>query len=124
MVALLLPGLTGLGAFVRGAPSSAPRDGSREEWPPRAGVVPNEKTAIAIAEAVLVPVYGQKPVRKQGPFWATLRKGVWYVSGSPGRPASISTHGGRQVVRIRFGGVAEVHIARSDGRVLSIFAAK
>ena len=49
---------------------------------PRDGFVPDEKTAIKIAEAVLAPVYGEKQIASERPFKARLEKGVWTVDGT------------------------------------------
>jgi len=44
---------------------------------PKAGFVPDEKTAIAIAVAVWTPIYGEKNIQKEKPFKAVLKDGVW-----------------------------------------------
>jgi hypothetical protein len=48
---------------------------------PKEGFVPNEKTAIRIAEAVLGPIYGEDQIAKERPFAATLKGGVWTIEG-------------------------------------------
>ena len=70
---------------------------------PDAGFVPDDRTAIQIAEAVLTPIYGAEAVKHERPFTASLKDGVWTVVGSLPR-------GG-------VGGVALVEISRKDGRV-------
>lgn len=45
------------------------------------GYVPDAKTAVAVAEAILVPIYGEK-VLGQRPFIARLKKDEWRVHGS------------------------------------------
>jgi hypothetical protein len=40
-----------------------------------APVIPDEKTAVAVAEAVLIPIYGEERVRKERPFKG-LRKPI------------------------------------------------
>ena len=73
---------------------------------PSAGFVPDHKTAIRIAEAVLIPVYGEQQIIHERPFHAKLVKNVWYVRGSlPKRWA---------------GGVPEIEISKSDGRILYV----
>jgi hypothetical protein len=47
------------------------------------GLVPDKKTAIAIAEAVLFPIYGQKAIRDQRPYVTSLSRGQWTVDGAP-----------------------------------------
>jgi hypothetical protein len=70
---------------------------------PDAGFVPNEETAIRIAEAVLTPIYGADVISHERPFTATLRDGLWTVVGSS-HPGTV-------------GGVALVQISRKDGHI-------
>ncbi len=60
--------------------------------------VPDQKTAVSIAEAIWLPIYGEKVLEKQ-PFKATLSKDgkIWTVTGSipPG------TLGGFPIIEIR-----------------------
>ena len=71
--------------------------------------VPDEKTAVLIAEAVIAPVFGEDTVRGERPFYAVLDKGVWQVDGTLGcEPKCV-------------GGTAHVSIAMKDGRILAIF---
>lgn len=73
---------------------------------PKDGYVPNETTAIAIAEAVLKPIYGVTQVESERPYHAKLISGTWWVGGT--LPAG------------RVGGVAVVRISKKDARVLSV----
>lgn len=76
------------------------------KFTPKDGFVPNETTAIAIAEAVLKPIYGDKQVESERPYHAKLISGVWWVGGTlPGG---------------KVGGVAVVKISKKDARVLSV----
>ena len=78
---------------------------------PKNGFVPNEKTAIAVAEAVLIPIYGEKQIVSERPFHASLSaKGVWTVTGS--LPEGWD------------GGVAVVCIDRQNGRILYVMHGK
>lgn len=52
---------------------------------PPDGYVASEQTATAIAEAILVPIYGKERIEKQKPFRVNLRGSVWIVSGDPAR---------------------------------------
>jgi hypothetical protein len=71
------------------------------------GYVPDEKTAVAVAEAILVPIYGQQQVLQQRPFHAVPEgTAVWKVEGS--------------IPIGRVGGVATVRLQRQDGRILSV----
>jgi hypothetical protein len=62
---------------------------------PKAGFVPDVVTAVSIAEAVLIPVYGRDVVASERPFKAVLKGGVWVVTGTvpcegpPGGPPAL-----------------------------------
>lgn len=81
-------------------------DDYRNPVRPKDGFVPNEATAIRIAEAVLFPIYGEKEIQSERPFKATLKDGVWTVKGTlaPGL----------------LGGTAIVRVSKSDGRILLV----
>lgn len=49
---------------------------------PQSGYVPDEATAIRVAEAVFIPIYGKKHVISERPFQARLKGGSWIVKGS------------------------------------------
>jgi len=77
---------------------------------PEAGFVPDSATAIRIAEAIWIPIYGQAQIEKERPFTAALKDGVWTVTGSlhaaPGQMAK--------------GGFALAEISQRDGRILRV----
>jgi hypothetical protein len=79
---------------------------------PREGYVPDAATAVAIAEAVLTPVYGKEIVLSERPFKATLRANIWTVAGSDppcaGAPAGVPCPGG----------TAEVRISKKSGQIV------
>jgi hypothetical protein len=78
---------------------------------PKDGFVPDEKTSIRVAEAILPPICGEECVVHQRPFRATLTKGVWIVSGAPPKQGT------------RGGGAVEIRIDRRTGAVISyVFA--
>lgn len=81
--------------------------GAQSNIQPQSGLVPTEETAVAIAIAVFTPIFGADRIKEQQPFHATLRSGVWHVSGSlpPGTR----------------GGTAEAAIERKDGRILRVW---
>jgi NTF2 fold immunity protein len=79
---------------------------SASGYKPRSGMVPNENTAIRIAIAVLTPIYGVDAIRNQQPFVATLTGDTWTVVGT--------------LPKERVGGVAEIRIAKVDGRILYV----
>ncbi|HKF20159.1 MAG TPA: YbbC/YhhH family protein [Candidatus Angelobacter sp.] len=73
---------------------------------PKNGFVPNAETAVKIAEAVLIPIYGEKQILSERPFKASREGEVWTVSGTlpPGY----------------VGGVAVVKISKRTGEILSV----
>ena len=81
--------------------------GANAHYVPEEGFVPNEKTAIAIAQAVWAPIYGERQIRHEAPFHATLKNGVWTVRSSGPPPGY-------------FGGSAIAQITKRDGRVLVV----
>ncbi len=54
----------------------------RNSVKPKAGFVPDEETAIRIAEAVWIGIYGKEKVESQKPFRVELEYDVWIVRGS------------------------------------------
>ena len=73
---------------------------------PPDGFIPNENTAIRVAEAVLIPIFGEETILKERPFSAKLKNEIWTVTG--------------HLDEGYFGGVAEIQIAKSDGRILGV----
>jgi len=82
---------------------------------PEKGFVPDAQTAVQIAEAVLIPVYGKTKIESERPFAAKLENNVWTVSGtlhcSDGKGGTTTTCDG---------GTAVVKLAKSDARILSM----
>lgn len=89
----------------------APGQGYR----PKEGYVPDSTTALKIAEAVLVPVYGRKQIESEQPFTARLKDDVWTVSGTLRCPDG---KGGTTTLCV--GGVAVVQISKVDAHILSM----
>jgi hypothetical protein len=75
------------------------------------GLVPDEQTAIKIAEAILFPIYGEKTIRSEKPYVVKLKDGKWRIEGS--MPQSKSGE-------IILGGTFHIVISQRDGRVLEI----
>jgi len=79
--------------------------------------VPNSETAVAIAEAVLIPVYGKKDIESERPYKATLKADVWTVAGTlhcaDGKFQS-ETHPSC------VGGTAVVEISKLDAHIISM----
>jgi hypothetical protein len=73
---------------------------------PESGFVPDQKTAIAVAEAILAPIYAEKQIASERPFTARLDGGIWTVTGH--LPVGWD------------GGAAEIKIRKSDAKVVSV----
>lgn len=56
-------------------PTSLKQSESTPGYVPRAGFVPDSKTATAVAIAILTPIYGEAEVLEERPFVATLKVG-------------------------------------------------
>jgi hypothetical protein len=93
--------------------------GHGQSYQPKAGYVPDSPTAVRVAEAVLIPVYGEKQIASERPFTATLKDDVWTVGGTLRCP-----DGKGGMTTVCAGGVAVVRIAKSDGRILSMIHGK
>jgi NTF2 fold immunity protein len=78
---------------------------------PPNGFVPTAETAIAVAEAVLAPVYGKDQIDSEHPFKAILNGDVWTVKGS------VPCHNPPPGAECP-GGAAEIRISKRTGQVL------
>lgn len=76
---------------------------------PKDGFVPDAKTAEKIAEAVLIPVYGEEQIGRERPFKAVRHGDVWTVKGTLncGAPKCV-------------GGAAVVEISKTSGAIISM----
>jgi hypothetical protein len=75
--------------------------------PSKDGYIPNEKTAIKVAEAIWMPIYGEKDVLEHRPYNAKLKDGnVWIVSGT---------------IYTRKEGSPFAIIQKSDGKILDVY---
>ena len=83
---------------------------NRPNYKPKEGYVPDKETAIAIAVAVWKPIYGKEKIENEKPYKASLKNGVWTVTGS-------LPEGWK-------GGVAEAEIAKDDGKIIRIIHGK
>ena len=77
---------------------------------PKDGFVPDEETAIRIAEAIWIPIYGKENIEREKPFKATLTHRVWTVTGS--LPEGLK------------GGAAIVEISKEDAKILKVIHEK
>lgn len=117
LAAILLGVIAGLSLF-------AQESGKRHETPPRptysvedsirgaksykpaAGYIPDEATAVKVAEAVLIPIYGEQNIVSQRPFKASLRGRTWTIVGTL-KPGLV-------------GGTAILKLSKDDGRILFV----
>jgi NTF2 fold immunity protein len=88
-------------------------------YKPKSGYVPDSVTAVRIAEAVLIPVYGEKQIESERPFTATLKHGVWTITGTLHCP-----DGKGGITESCDGGVAEVRMSLGDARILYMLHGK
>ncbi len=73
---------------------------------PKEGYIPDKETAVKIAVAVWIPIYGKKEIENQEPYDAVLENGIWFVSGS--------------MPEDRLGGAAEAEIIKENGKIIRI----
>lgn len=88
------------------------KEGTEGYYIPEEGFVPDKETAIKIAEAIWLPIYGEKIYEKQ-PFIATLSddKEIWTVKGTLGK-------------KLMLGGVPYAKIRKKDGKILEVYHTK
>lgn len=79
---------------------------NQSTYKPKNGYVPDEQTAISIAVAVWIPIYGKEHIESEKPYKATLKEGIWTVTGT--LPEGFD------------GGTAEAEISQESGCVLRI----
>jgi hypothetical protein len=72
------------------------------------GLVSDQKMAIAIAEAVLFHVYGEKAIRQQRPYIVKHVRNKWIIDGAPPPPGMT-------------GGSFHIEIGQKDGRILQLW---
>lgn len=81
--------------------------GSEEHsYKPKDGFVPDQPTAIRVAEAVLIPIYGEKKIKMERPFKAILKNETWTVKGS--------------LPQGMVGGVAMVELSKKDAKIIRV----
>jgi hypothetical protein len=78
----------------------------QNSYKPKQGYVPDEQTAIVIAVAVWIPLYGREQIENEKPYRASLKDGVWTVRGT--------LHKGFK------GGTAEAKISKDSGCILEV----
>ena len=83
------------------------QDPTVKSYVPPNGFVPDSGTAVRVAVAVWIPIYGASQIRSEQPYVATLKDGVWTVTGTLPRQYNL-------------GGVAMARISKRDGRILFV----
>jgi hypothetical protein len=79
---------------------------NQNSYKPKNGYVPDEQTAISIAVAVWIPIYGKEQIEGEKPYRAALKNGVWTVTGS--------------LPEGYLGGTAEAQISQDSGCILRV----
>lgn len=74
---------------------------------PPEGIIPDEITAVRVAEAVFPPIFGSEEVKKYLPYHANLKNGIWTVYGT-------LKQGSR-------GGTPQMTIQKKDGKVIEVW---
>jgi len=84
--------------------------------------VPNKETAIKIAEAVWLPIYGES-IYNNLPFKAILLGDtIWHVYGSlPPCKYEVNEKGDTISITMVHGGVPHILINKSDGKIWNIY---
>ena len=81
--------------------------------PPTSGIVPDEATAIKIAETIGFPIFG-KNLKDYKPFHAELRNdSIWHVYGLPKK----------MWLAVQLGGCPVFEIQKKDGKILEVYIA-
>ncbi len=80
-------------------------DDSTHTFVPEHGYVPDKETAIKIAEAIWLPIYGEG-IYKKKPFVAKLQGEIWVIQGS------LPSH--------MLGGVPTAEISKTTGEILRV----
>jgi len=86
---------------------SAEVAGQRRVPLPKQGIVPDEMTAVKIAEAVFPPVFGENQVAKFVPYHARFEDGVWIVYGT--------------LKKGSMGGTPMLRIQKKDAKILEVW---
>lgn len=98
--------------------------GSQDDgYIPKEGFVPDSTTAVKVAEAVWLPIFGNK-IYDYKPFVAKLSedKIVWIVEGS--FHSEPSRREGNTIIHMRKGGVPHIEINKKDCKILKLYHGK
>jgi hypothetical protein len=99
--------LSALAVLALATSAGTAQEPPRRSYVPPKGFVPDSATAVRIAVAVWIPIYGEQQIMSEQPFIAKLDKGVWTVTGT--------------LPEGYLGGTAIAHISKQDGRILFVF---
>jgi NTF2 fold immunity protein len=81
---------------------------------PRNGFVPDEATAVKIAEIIGIKVFGNN-LKDYKPFHADLKNdSIWHIYGLPKK----------QLFSVRFGGGPVWEIKKKDGKILKVYISR
>jgi hypothetical protein len=83
---------------------------AQDGYVPPHGFVPDAATAITIARAVLIPIYGAKTIKSEEPLIARRKGDTWDVVGTLPCPAEGRCDGG----------TAELKLLAADGQILFV----
>ena len=83
---------------------------SSGEFLPPSGLVTSPADAAGIAEIIAKSVYGDQQIKKQKPLIVSIKGDVWYVRGNK--------------KNVSLGGVLEIEISKTDGRIIRILHTK
>ena len=75
-------------------------------------LVPDRATAVRIAEAILIPIYGESTIKGERPFNARLANDTWFVEGT--------MRDGPLGLFPNLGGVALVQLSRTNAMILRV----
>jgi len=78
----------------------------KHNYKPPNGYVPDAETAVTIAVAIWIPIYGEDEIKKQKPYTAELNDTVWIVTGS--------------LPEGSVGGVALAEISKESGQIIRV----
>ncbi len=85
--------------------------------------VPDSATAVKIAEAVWIPIFGND-IYKERPFIAKLiGDSVWIVTGTKSE-SGWNLINGHKMLTVVSGGVLHAEIAKKDGSIITVFHSK
>ncbi len=86
--------------------------------------IPNKETAIKIAEAIWLPMYGDK-IYENKPFKAVVENdSVWHVLGTLPKPSVKLNDKGDSIIVFYQGGVPHIRLSRYTAEVLDVYHAK